>query len=140
MLKKILSIIIAVVVTIIVIIGRSAKKVNQIVNINYNDITKIVFFDGSHRNKPLTVEDRQKIKEFTGYINDCVVIKWFDPGSSGWAREAAFYENDKVVMDITFNYPIKINSGYYRVINGGLSLKKIDKFLQSVDPSWTAWN
>lgn len=140
MLRKILSVIITLAVIILLYIGFSPKKINQIVNINYNDITKIQFVDGSHRNKPLIVEDRKKIEEFMGYIDNYVVIKWFDPGTVGWARMAAFYENDNAVMNITFNTPIIINGKYYRTIWGGLNIKKIDKFIQSVDQAWTMWD
>jgi hypothetical protein len=137
--KKVLPIIISLVVIIILYACFSPKKINQIENINYNDITKIQFVDGSGRNKPLIVEDRQKIAEFIGYIEDCVVIKSSNPYKTGWTRAAAFYEDDKVVMDITFDTPIIINGKYYRVIWGSLNMKKIDKFLQSVDSAWTMW-
>jgi predicted lactoylglutathione lyase len=134
--KKVLSIVLIIVVFIFLFFSFKTKKIKELTNVNYNSITKIMFVDGSGRNKPLTVDNKQKIEEFINYIDDCVVIKADNPDKIGWLHSASFYENDKQVMEIVFVNPIIINGEYYRVIWGGLSGDKIDKFLKSINLTW----
>lgn len=112
------------------------KKISDVANINLDDITKIVFYDHAAGNNPLTVEDKQKIKEFTGYLNNYIVKKVNPPFSSGWRIMAIFYINDKQVMDITFVDPLVINKSYYTIINGDIhnEFQRVEKFLNSIDP------
>ncbi len=114
------------------------KTINDVTNFKSEDIIKIIFSDGSGMNKPLTVENQQKVKEFLGYIDDYVVKKVPDPYMIGWARHAKFYNKagDKV-MEINFNDPLTINKDYYEIIKKpDLDYKKIDQFLHSIDSSW----
>jgi hypothetical protein len=136
MIKKIVLIVFSVAVLIFISLSFSVKGIKDVADINYNNITKIVFVDGSGRNKPLIVENKEKINEFMGYIDNYSVIKTGNPDKIGWLRSASFYENDKPVMEITFVNPIIINGEYYKVICGGLSQGKIDKFLKSINTFW----
>lgn len=113
------------------------KKISNLVNINLDDISKIVFYDGrGGLNKPLTLEDKQKVSEFFGYLDDYIVKKVPNP-HVGWIHEAAFYNKDSIkVMDITFGDPLLINNEYYKIIKGNLNTEKIDSFLKSIDVSW----
>ncbi|ERI92745.1 hypothetical protein HMPREF1982_02152 [Clostridiales bacterium oral taxon 876 str. F0540] len=137
--KKIQPIIISLAVLAILFFIFSPQKISKAANINYEDVTKIQFVDGSLKNKPLVVVDKQKVQEFMQYIGDCVLVRWFNNGKVGWTRMAAFYEGDKRVLNITLDNVIEINGKYYRVIGRGMSIKKIDRFLQSVDPLWETW-
>lgn len=134
--KKIVSIVFSVAVLIFISLSFSVKGIKDVADINYNNITKIVFVDGSGRNKPLKVENKKIINEFMGYIDNYSVIKAGDPDKIGWIRSASFYENDMPVMKITFVSPIIINDEYYKVMWGGLSQGKIDKFLKSINIFW----
>ncbi len=115
------------------------KKISDVNNVKLDDITKIVFYDGrGGLNKPLTIEDKQKIKEFTKYLDVYSIKKIKNPNPpSGWAHHAEFYINNKKVMDITFGNPLETNNNnYYDVIKGKLNANTIDKFLKSIDSSW----
>ncbi|NMM63113.1 cell wall-binding repeat-containing protein [Clostridium sp. P21] len=119
------------------------KKISDVNNVKLDDITKIVFYDGrGGLNKPLTIEDKQKIKEFTKYLDGDSIKKIKNPNPpSGWAHCAEFYINNKKVMDITFSNPLKTNNNnYYDVIKGKLDANTIDKFLKSIDSSWNTTN
>ncbi|MGV8983150.1 hypothetical protein [Clostridium sp.] len=138
MVKRALPILIGIIVLAILFITFTGQKINEVTNIKYANVTKIVFVDGrGGRNKPLTIEDKENIKEFMSYIDSYVVKKVENPEPrTGWIHSAVFYENDKEIMNITFVNPIIINGEYYRVIRGGLNTTKIDKFLKSINPSW----
>ncbi|WP_309446453.1 cell wall-binding repeat-containing protein [Desulfosporosinus nitroreducens] len=116
------------------------KKISDVINIKSDDnITKIVFYDGrGGRNEPLTIEDKQKIKEFMGYLDGYVIKKEKNPvPSAGWIHKAVFYINDKEAMSITFVDPMIIDGKYYyNIIKGNLDTDKIDKFLKSIDPEY----
>lgn len=119
------------------------KKISDVTNVKLDDITKIVFVDGRGGiNKPLTIENKQNIKEFTKYLDGYIVKKIKNPEpKAGWIHCAEFYINDKMVMDITFSDPLNINHGnYYDIIKGDLSTDKIDMFLKSISPSWNIPN
>lgn len=129
-------------IIIIVIIGfvfllTQKKSVTDAANLRNTNITKIIFYDGRGYNKPLSVESKQKIDEFMGYMDKCVVIKFTvrDRGT-GWIHSAAFYNKDKKLAYITFSDPIKINDQYYDILNNNLNTSKIDSFLKTVSPSW----
>lgn len=116
-------------------VDSEGKKISDTTGINLNDITKIIFYDGrGGLNKPLTVNDEQKIKEFIGYLGDFSIEKLKDPDVKvGWIHEAEFYIDDNDVMSITFGNPMIINKNYYNVIQGSLETEKIDEFLKSID-------
>ncbi|KLU65280.1 N-acetylmuramoyl-L-alanine amidase LytC precursor [Desulfosporosinus acididurans] len=114
------------------------KTIRDVTNVAPQDITKIVFYDGrGGLNKPLTIEDKQDISKFMDYLDGYVLEKAKNPEpSTGWIHEAAFYMNDKEVMDITFVDPIIINKNYYTILKSTLDNKKIDTFLKSIDPTY----
>jgi hypothetical protein len=115
-------------------VNPNATTISGVTGIKSSDITKIVFYDG-RGNKPLTVDDKQKVKEFMGYLDGYIINKTKNPETTGWAQEAIFYINDKEVINITFGDPIIINNDYYKIIQGGLDTDKIDEFLKLIDPS-----
>ena len=136
--KRVLNILIRIIVLGILFIAFKGKKINKVTHIKYENVTKIVFFDGrGGRNKPLTIEDKEKIKEFMSYIDSYVVKRVKNPEpKSGWIHSAVFYDKDKEIMSITFVNPLIINNDHYRVIKGNLNTKEIDNFLKSINPSW----
>lgn len=118
-------------------VNSNATTISGVTGIKLTDITKIVFYDGRGGiNKPVTVEDKQKIKEFMEYLNGYVINKTKDPESTGWIHSAQFYVNDKVVMNITFVNPIIINGDYFNITKGKLDTETIGKFLKSIDSSY----
>lgn len=144
--KKIFSIVIIILIfaTYYIVCIKSSSKVETIsgmAKLKSSHITKIVFCDGRGGNKPLTIENEEKIKEFIGYLDECIIKKEdIHIGAKGWIHSAAFYSNDKEVADITFGDPIIFrkteSTEYYDVLKNNLSTEMIDKFLQSVDSSW----
>lgn len=117
-------------------INLNATTISGVTGIKSDDITKIVFYDGrGGLNKPLTVEDKQTIKEFMGYLDGYNIEKTKNPETTGWAQRAVFYIHDDEVINITFGDQIIINDDYFKIIKGGLDTDKIDEFLKSIDPS-----
>jgi hypothetical protein len=114
------------------------KKITEITNVKYNEITKIVFSDGrGGRNKPYTLEDNQKISEFMKLIDNYVIKKEKKHEDfTGWIHRADFYNGDKELMSITFTEPIEIDGKYYDIVKGQLSPEKIDNFIKTAYPSW----
>lgn len=117
-------------------VNTNATTISGVTGVNFDDITKIVFYDGRGQNKPVTVEDKQKIQEFMGYLNGYSIKKTKNPESTGWIHSGLFYINDKEVMDITFVNPIIINGDYFNITKGDLDTITIGKFLKSIDPSY----
>lgn len=107
-----------------------STTISGVTGVNFNDITKIVFYDGRGQNNPITVEDKQKIKEFMGYLNDYSIEKAENPESTGWIHKGVFYVNDKEVMSITFNNPIIINGDYFNIKKGELDTQTISELLK----------
>jgi|GEM_PF-2160097 len=114
----------------------NSTTISGITGVKFDEITKIVFSDGRGRNKPVTVEDKEKIKEFMEYLNGYGVKKTENPESIGWIYMGEFYINNKEVMDITFVNPIVINGDYFNITKGELDTVTIGKFLKSIDPSY----
>ena len=129
-------VLIGVIVFSFLLIYFKGQKINEITKINYDNLTKIVFYDGRGKNKPLTIEDKGKIKEFMAYIDGYTVRKVLNPNSTGWMYSADFYENDKDAMSITFLNPIIINKDYYNIIKGDITNDTLNKFLKSINPDW----
>ncbi|MDR3599057.1 MAG: cell wall-binding repeat-containing protein [Desulfosporosinus sp.] len=115
------------------------KTISDVTGIKSDDITKIVFYDGrGGKNKPITVEDKQKVMEFMGYLDGYEIKIAKNPElGTGWIHEAVFYVNDKEVMNIFFVDPIIINNEYYEIIKGDIETLKFHEFLKSIDPSYT---
>jgi hypothetical protein len=117
-------------------INLNATTISGVTGIRSADITKIIFYDGRGVNKPVIIEDKQKVNKFMGYLDSYVIKKSKNSESTGWIQSAQFYVNDKVVMDITFVYPIIINGDYFNIIKGKLDNDTISKFLKSIDSSY----
>lgn len=120
-----------------------SQKISGVTGIKFDDVTKIVFYDG-RGGKSITIGDKEKVKEFMGYLDGDIIKKATNvEASDGYIHSAHFYINDKDVMDITFVNPIIINNNYYNVIKGELDTYKIDKYLKSIDSSYVTtseWN
>ncbi|BCZ46276.1 hypothetical protein psyc5s11_23430 [Clostridium gelidum] len=118
-------------------INPNSTVISDVTGVKFDDITKIVFYDGrGRRNGPVMIEDKQKIKEFMGYLDGCSIKKTKNLESTGWIHSAVFYINDKEVMNITFVNPIIINGDYFNITKGELDSETIGKFLKSIDPSY----
>lgn len=119
-------------------VNPNATTISGVTGIKFDDITKIIFYDGrGNLNKPVTVEDKQKVNEFMGNLDGYIINNKEDPDpETGWAHTAAFYINDKKVMFITFGRPIIINEDMYTIVKSTLDAGKIDKFLKSIDSSY----
>jgi hypothetical protein len=113
------------------------KRISETTGVKAINVTKIVFPDGRGRNKPLTLEDKQKINEFMGLL-DGYVIKQEEnhQRSTGWIHMADFYNGNQKLMRITFTNPLEIDGVYYNIVKGQLSTETIDKFISSVNSSW----
>lgn len=121
-------------------VNLNATSISGVTGIKSTDVTKIVFYDGRGGiNKPVKVEDKQKIKEFMEYLDGYVIKKTKNPESIGWINTAEFYVKDKVVMNITFVNPIIINEDYFNITKGELDTETIGKFLKSIDSSYDIW-
>ncbi|GEA33452.1 cell wall-binding protein [Clostridium diolis] len=120
-----------------------SQKISGVTGIKFDDVIKIVFYDG-RGGKSITIGDKEKVKEFMGYLDGYTIKKATNvEASDGYIHSAHFYINDKDVMDITFVNPIIINNNYYNVIKGELDTDKIDKYLKSIDSSYVTtseWN
>lgn len=113
------------------------KRISETTGVKAINVTKIVFSDGRGRNKPFTLEDKQKINEFMGLL-DGYVIKQEEnhQPSTGWIHMADFYNGNQKLMRITFTNPLEIDGVYYNIVKGQLSTETIDKFISSVNSSW----
>lgn len=143
MLKKLSQIPIMLVFFALLLVGCTSsqykeQKISEVTNVKYNEITKIVFSDGRGGiNKPFTLEDKQKISEFTGLLDKYVIKKEKNHElSTGWVHMADFYNGDKKLMRITFTNPLQIDESYYNIVKGELNTKDIDNFIKSVNSSW----
>lgn len=119
-------------------VNSNGTTISDVTGINLDDITKMVFFDGrGGLNEPVTVEDKEKIKEFMGYLKEYNIRKSKDSElKTGWAHGAYFYINNKKVIDITFGDPIRVNNDDYKVTKGDFDDDKIDNFLKAIYPSY----
>jgi len=135
---KIVAIIVGI-IFIYYIIGHviSIRRLNTVIPINESTITKILFVDGTGRNKPLTVTNPQKIAEFMGHINKYIISNYKSPSPAvGWIYTATLYSNEQEIAEITFGNPITVNNKKYLVIMNNLSIKKISDYLKIIEPSW----
>ena len=135
--KKRAVILIGIIILSINFVSCSGKKINEIIDVDYNNISKIVFADGRGRNKPFTLDDKDKIKEFNDYLCSFSLRKVGNPHIVGWIHSVSLYNNDDIkVMQITFVDPLNINNEYYRIIEGEINVQKIDEFIKSVNSAW----
>lgn len=132
----IIGIIIVVAIGSVLLITQK-KTVTDAAKIKDTSITKIIFYDGRGYNKPLSVENKQKIDEFIGYMDKCIVIKFtVRDRSTGWIYSAKFFNQEKELANITFADPMTINDQHYDILDNNLSTSKIDSFLKTVSSSW----
>ncbi|MBS4201867.1 hypothetical protein KHA93_19875 [Bacillus sp. FJAT-49732] len=110
------------------------KKINEVANIQYGDITKIVFFDGRGNNPPITLEDKQKITEFEQLLDRCKLKKEkLHDHSKEWIYRADFYKGDNQLTSITFSNLLQIDGRFYNIVEGDLSPDTIHHFLKSAN-------
>lgn len=111
-------------------------SINNIVK--YDNITKVEFLDGrGGLNKPFILEDKEKINEFLNFMDNYNIKKEKKHiDSVGWIHMVNFYSGERKIVSITFGDTLEINGIYYKVLNGNLSVKQIDEFINSVNPSW----
>lgn len=138
--KKILFIIIILLAAIVLVycIFNRGVSVAEKAKLKSSNITKIVFYDGRDRHDtPLTVNDKQKINEFIGYLDKCIIEKHeTDDQVLGCASTAVFYHNKKELIEITFGENVTINkTKHYKVVKNNL-VGEIDQFLHSIDSTW----
>jgi hypothetical protein len=116
------------------------KQISEVTDIKNNEVTKIVFSDGRGKNKPFTLEDKQKINEFIKLLDSYLLKKEKEhKESKGLIHMADFYNGDKKLIRITFTNPLEIDGTYYDILKGQLSTEKLDQFIKSSDPAWN-WN
>ncbi|MCB8815325.1 cell wall-binding repeat-containing protein [Desulfosporosinus shakirovi] len=114
------------------------KTISDMTKINFGDITKIELFDMEvSPGKPIIVEDKQKVKEFTGYLEGYLLKKAKNPKLAvGWKTAAVFYINDQKEMTITFGHPlnIKIDGRFedYEIVKNGFDYNQLDEFIKSI--------
>ncbi|NHM30855.1 hypothetical protein [Neobacillus terrae] len=113
------------------------QKITKVTNVKYNEITKIVFYDGRGRNKPVTIDNHKQVNDFIQMVDHYIVKEEKDHEPSvGWIHNAVFYSGSKKIMDITFTNPLKIDGKYYVIVKGKLSTEGIDHFISSANPNW----
>lgn len=98
-----------------------------------DDITRISFQYGNPALEGVTVENKDKIKEFLKYINSCRFKKITDQIlSTGYYHHIVLFADDKQVMDImTHDDFVTINGTDYKMVESNVSLEGIDNFVKS---------
>ncbi len=112
------------------------KKINEIVQATYNNITKVVFSNG-RTGERTTVKDKEKIKEFMSFV-DSYEIKQIEGSPAvkpGTAYSAGFYIGESEAFTLSFislepDSNLGINGEEYKVIKTDLTIGKIDSFLK----------
>lgn len=110
-------------------IDNTERKIKDIVQINYNDITKIIF-TGNYKK---TVESKDSIAKIMSLV-DAYNIKQ-EPQEfpvDGFNISAQFFIDSKKVLEINFVNPIQINGKSYEYINSQLGSKTINDYLSSI--------
>jgi hypothetical protein len=136
--------ILAVLVGIVIYINANHKRISETENykttniseiggFHIDDITKISFQYGNPAMEGVTVENKEKIKEFLKYINSCRFKKITDQIlTTGYYQNIVFFADDKQVMDImTDDSFITINGTYYKMVENNITLEGIDNFVKS---------
>ena len=114
------------------------ESISSAAGIKFNEVTKVVFYDGRGFNEPYTLSDKAKIYEFTAQLERYSVKKKKNREDiAGWIHRAVFYDGDTELMDIVFTDPLQINKEYYDMAIDSLSPDEIDAFIQSVYKGWT---
>lgn len=112
----------------------SHKRISEIGEFQIKDITKISFqYNNPAADRGGTVEDKEKIKDFLEYIDNCVVAKKrVQTPMTGYNQMAGLYIGNKKAVSISFydNF-IEINGIQYNMLKNKLSSEKIDDFIKS---------
>lgn len=111
----------------------SHKRISEIGKFQIKDITKISFQYNNPADRGGTVEDKEKIKDFLEYIDNCVVSrKRVQTPMTGYNQMAELYIGNKEAVRIMFydNF-IEINGIQYNMLKNKLSSDKIDEFIKS---------
>lgn len=134
--RRLPAIFILVLVIFVFVLSTQEKKINGILQTNYNDITKIVFFN-DRTGRKVTVENKEKVKEFMGLVDSYVLKKMSGTTEvkPGTAYSVQFYKGDKMAFTLQFislepNSNLGINGKEYRVVKTDLTVEKIDDFLK----------
>lgn len=110
-------------------IDNAERKINEIVPIKYNDITKIIFTGNVNK----TVENKESIIEIMNLIDGYVIKQ--EPQEfpvNGFNVSSQFFIGNKEVMNINFVNPIRINGKSYEYTNKQLGAITINDFLNSI--------
>jgi len=132
--KIVLFIAFIILLTIIYLLYSNYDKTNilKVSHIESKDITEIQFFYQPNHNL-IKVDDKEKIKVFLNYLELCAVKKEKKHlNSDGYIYTAQIFSSDKLVANITFTNPIKINDDYYNIVKGEITKEMIDNYLKIV--------
>jgi hypothetical protein len=117
----------------------SENSIGKLIGDSYNEVNKIVFLDGTGKNKEFTLTDKNSISIFLNdYINNCTVAETDEPVKLGFIRGATFYVGNRAVSVIIFT-PLSIGLKSYKITKGKLSYVEVDAFLKSVNKKWVAY-
>lgn len=111
-------------------------KISNISNIDFNNIEKVIFYDGRAFNQPLTLNNKENIDKFISMLNNIEVENVTNEPSTGWTYKASLYTNNNQRLDITFNDPLIINDKYYKLTKGNITSEEIGDFLKSIESSY----
>jgi len=107
-----------------------ALHLNKLTNENLNDVDKIRIYYGRPGQKGVTIIDKTEINKFVSQLNNYLVVEDKNaPIIVGYYQAADLYAGDKLIMNIIFNNPIRINGVSYKVIRGNMSSEEIDKYI-----------
>jgi len=131
--KVILFIIFILLLTIIILVYRNNNNTNilKIGRLENVGVTEIQFFNQPTHNV-IKIDDKDKIKEFMNYLELCTVKKEKEhQNADGYIYTAQLFSNDKLVSNITFTNPMKVNDSYYSIVKGGITKEMIDTYLKN---------
>lgn len=112
--------------------SNSGKNIHQLYPYNNSSISKIIFYDGRGVKKSISIQNKNKINEFLGYIDKYEIGAQVDDQSVGWIYSCVFYNKENAkILTITFGNTIIINNKSYKVLKNNLSPNDIEKFLKS---------
>ncbi|MCR2822193.1 hypothetical protein [Lederbergia panacisoli] len=112
------------------------KKISEVANLKYSEVTKIVFYDGKGNKPPYTIKEKQKLVEFEKLLNRYIIKKEkLHEDAKGWIHRADLYKGGEKLTSITFNNPMEIDGIYFDIVEGPSFPESIDEFLESVSPN-----
>ncbi|MDF2885328.1 MAG: cell wall-binding protein [Clostridiaceae bacterium] len=108
-------------------------NITEIGEFQITDITKISFQYDNPSLKGETVENKEKIKEFMNYINNCRFTKMPKQiPMTGYYQLIVLFAGDKRVMDImTYDSFVNINGTEYKMVKNNINQGDIDNFVKS---------